>query len=150
MITKKTEFTASGLVFNKDKVLMIKRLKHPWPGKWSFIGGHVNPGELPHETIAREIFEESDIKVGVVDVINEPKHFKGVYRTPNPLSIFYFPVENHFHISFLFLCKARVFDICVKQKEKEGIVQWIDPKKADISPYAQIGLKIYKNWLRKK
>lgn len=32
-------------------------------GKWIGVGGHIEPGETPHETIVRESKEEADIEV---------------------------------------------------------------------------------------
>ena len=34
------------------------------PDKWSLVGGHVEPGELPEDGARREVLEESAISVG--------------------------------------------------------------------------------------
>ncbi len=43
------------------KVLMIRRVKHPYVGLWNGIGGHIEEGETPLECIIREFQEETDI-----------------------------------------------------------------------------------------
>ena len=46
-------------------VLMVHR--HPsrqfYPDCWDLVGGHVEPGELPHQAVSRECFEELGVQV---------------------------------------------------------------------------------------
>src|SRR5205814_6444052 len=44
-------------------------------GKWSLIGGMVEPGEEPADAVVRELYEETGLRVEPVRVI-------GVYTTP--------------------------------------------------------------------
>ena len=37
---------------------------HCWPEYWSLLGGRLEPGEVPHETLARELFEEAALRIG--------------------------------------------------------------------------------------
>lgn len=55
---KAREFTATLYILSKEgeKVLLIK---HPKLGKWLPPGGHMEKGELPHETALREAMEET-------------------------------------------------------------------------------------------
>jgi 8-oxo-dGTP diphosphatase len=47
------------------RVLLVHR--HPsrrwYPDCWDLVGGHVEPGELPHQAVTRECLEELDIRV---------------------------------------------------------------------------------------
>lgn len=40
------------------ELLMLKRRKPPFVGRWNFIGGKIDDGELPHDSAVREIAEE--------------------------------------------------------------------------------------------
>jgi 8-oxo-dGTP pyrophosphatase MutT (NUDIX family) len=62
-------YTAGGVLIDDGKVLLIK---HKKLGIWLNPGGHVDEGELPHETAEREFFEETGVKVKAVDVWNLP------------------------------------------------------------------------------
>ncbi len=50
-------------VIYKDKFLLIKRIKPPYPGLWSLPGGKLEIGEHPQDTIVREIKEETGLDV---------------------------------------------------------------------------------------
>jgi 8-oxo-dGTP diphosphatase len=46
-----------------DRVLLLKRRKHPYPGLWTGPGGKVDPGESPAECAVRELREETGLGV---------------------------------------------------------------------------------------
>jgi 8-oxo-dGTP pyrophosphatase MutT (NUDIX family) len=52
--------TASGTLIHQGKILLIK---HKKLGIWLTPGGHIEPGEMPHQTAVREFWEETGIKV---------------------------------------------------------------------------------------
>ena len=52
-----TEITAGGIVFNGDKVLVLRN----WKGVWVFPKGHVELGESREEAALREVFEETGL-----------------------------------------------------------------------------------------
>jgi len=57
-----TEITAGGIVFNGDRVLVLKN----WKGVWVFPKGHVELGESREEAALREVFEESGVHASIV------------------------------------------------------------------------------------
>ncbi len=59
-------WTASGILIQDDKTLLIK---HKKLGLWLCPGGHVDPEEAPHETAEREFLEEAGVKVQAVDYL---------------------------------------------------------------------------------
>lgn len=62
-----------GLVFRKDRVLMIRRGKPPGEGTWSIPGGHVILGETVFEATRREVYEETGVTIrplAIVDVVD--------------------------------------------------------------------------------
>ena len=58
-----------GIVFQDDKVLLVKRGKEPGFGKWSIPGGAVDVGETVKTAIQREIQEETGLRVEVLDLV---------------------------------------------------------------------------------
>ena len=46
---------------HKDKVLFCKRAKEPYKGRYNFVGGKVEPGELSYDAAYRELQEETGI-----------------------------------------------------------------------------------------
>ncbi len=57
---------ASSVVLIKDRFIMLHRPEesHSYPGRWSLVAGKREPGETIEQTAAREIFEETGIRVG--------------------------------------------------------------------------------------
>ncbi len=79
----KTKVIAIGLIENKkDSTFLISQRFDPeFPAahmKWDFLGGKIEPGESAKETIEREVFEESGVKVSVGELL--PKVFSKVWR----------------------------------------------------------------------
>lgn len=60
-----TEFAAVILVDRRGWVLLQERDEHPRiaPEKWSFCGGHLEPGEDPLAGAVRELEEETEVRV---------------------------------------------------------------------------------------
>jgi len=60
------------VIFNNEKVLLVKRGKEPGYGKWSIPGGAVELGETLKEGVLREVKEETGLEVeigGMVEVL---------------------------------------------------------------------------------
>ncbi|MBD3922180.1 8-oxo-dGTP diphosphatase [Paenibacillus sp. PR3] len=54
-----------------SKILLLNREKASWMGAWNGVGGHIEPGETPRESVLREAGEETGI-------ILESVQFKGI------------------------------------------------------------------------
>jgi 8-oxo-dGTP pyrophosphatase MutT (NUDIX family) len=81
---------ASVAVMNGDLLLMGKRRDN---GKWTLPGGHLNPGETPHDGGLRELYEEAGIQahalttLGQRGILTDQGKFVMVYA-------YYLPVET--------------------------------------------------------
>jgi 8-oxo-dGTP diphosphatase len=51
-----------------EHVLLVRRDKEPYRGKWSFPGGAIEPGETSREAARREALEETGLAVDVLEV----------------------------------------------------------------------------------
>ena len=51
-----------------NHVLLVRRDKEPYRGKWSFPGGSIEAGETSREAARREALEETGLEVDVLDV----------------------------------------------------------------------------------
>lgn len=61
------------VIFNNEKVLLVKRGKEPGYGKWSIPGGAVELGETLKEGVLREVKEETGLEVeigGTVEILD--------------------------------------------------------------------------------
>jgi 8-oxo-dGTP diphosphatase len=58
------------VAIKNGKILLVKRAFEPGAGKWSVPGGLVEVGEKLSEACAREMEEETGLKVDVLELIN--------------------------------------------------------------------------------
>jgi 8-oxo-dGTP pyrophosphatase MutT (NUDIX family) len=60
-----TVLVALALLVRRGRGLLVHR--HPsrrhYPDCWDLAGGHIEPGELPHQTVVRECLEELGVHV---------------------------------------------------------------------------------------
>jgi 8-oxo-dGTP diphosphatase len=64
-------------VVTGHRVLLIHRVKDPHRGLWVAPGGKLEPGESPHEGAAREILEETGLRI-------ESPELRGVVTEVSP------------------------------------------------------------------
>lgn len=69
-----------GLLLREGSVLLVKRVMEPQSGAWSIPAGFMNAREHPEETVKREFFEETGLRVEVerlVEVSSGREHPRG-------------------------------------------------------------------------
>lgn len=52
----------------EENILMCKRAKEPYKGKYNLVGGKVNPGENKLDAAYRELMEETGINYSDIDL----------------------------------------------------------------------------------
>jgi len=63
------------VVIEGGKVLLIRRARPPFKGRWALPGGFVEEGESAEEAVVREALQETGVRVAVKGLI-------GVYSSP--------------------------------------------------------------------
>ena len=63
----KTYFAVTGIVKNKDKVLILRKSPkdYNFPNRWSFCSGYVKEFESAEDSVLREIKEETGLKARI-------------------------------------------------------------------------------------
>lgn len=78
---ERAEVAVGAVVRHDGHLLLIRRAKAPQAGRWSLPGGRVEPGERLRDAVAREVLEETALRVDVgepvgwVERIGEGHHF---------------------------------------------------------------------------
>ena len=113
----KTVRVVAAIIIENDKVFATQRGYGEFKDGWEFPGGKIEPGETPEEAIVREIKEELDTEVEVIEVLDTVE-----YDYPN------------FHLSMgCFICKIKSGDLVLKEheaakwltKDTLGSVEWL-------------------------
>lgn len=131
----KTIRVVAAIIIENGKAFATQRGYGEFKDGWEFPGGKIEPNETPEEAIVREIKEELDIEIEVVELLDTVE-----YDYPN------------FHLFMdCFICKIKSGDLVLKEheaakwltKETLGSVEWLP---ADFGLVEKIG-KYIKNYL---
>ncbi|HEY2509474.1 MAG TPA: NUDIX hydrolase [Polyangiaceae bacterium] len=95
-----------------DHVLLIKRGKEPFVGRYALPGGHLHEGEAPEQAARRELLEETGLDLSIV-----PFEFVGAWGDPRR-------DPRGRYVSFVF--SARVYGLpAVKAADDASTAEWI-------------------------
>ena len=113
----KTVRVVAAIIIENGKVFATQRGYGEFKDGWEFPGGKIEPGEKPEEAIVREIKEELDTEVEVIELLDTVE-----YDYPN------------FHLSMgCFICKIKSGDLVLKEheaakwltKDTLGSLEWL-------------------------
>jgi ADP-ribose pyrophosphatase YjhB (NUDIX family) len=65
-VTRRPQVAVSAAIFRDGKVLLVRRARSLGKGFYSLPGGRVEFGESLHEAVAREVDEETGLKIDIV------------------------------------------------------------------------------------
>lgn len=125
--------TASAVVIGPDwRVLLVNHRKY---GKWVFPGGHVEVGESPDDTAAREVLEETGIVARIVHR-SGPTVVPGTIARPVPWMVTELdgpatgsgnPVRR---VDFLYVASAD-YQPPIHQEDEVADARWVLPIELD-------------------
>ncbi len=113
----KTVRVVAAIIIENGEVFATQRGYGEFKDGWEFPGGKIEPGETPEEAIVREIKEELDTEVEVIELLDTVE-----YDYPN------------FHLSMgCFICKIKSGDLVLKEheaakwltKDTLGSLEWL-------------------------
>lgn len=91
----------AAIIIDNKKVFATQRGYGEFKDGWEFPGGKIEPGESPEDAIVREIKEELDAEVEVIELLDTVE-----YDYPK------------FHLSMdCFICKVKSGDLVLKEHE---------------------------------
>ena len=114
----KSKFDCIGCVVeNSGEILLLHRQDHkPQGNTWGIPSGKIDEGESLEETLEREVFEETGIKIGADDT----KYHGGLYVRFDNYDFIY----HLYHINIKFYPK-----IVISSSEHKNY-KWVEPKKS--------------------
>ena len=102
----------AAIIIKNEKVFATQRGYGDFKGGWEFPGGKIDAGETPEEALIREIKEELDTEVEVIELLDTVE-----YDYPN------------FHLSMdCFICNIKSGDLVLKEHEA---AQWLTKETLD-------------------
>ena len=97
----KTIRVVAAIIIDNGKVFATQRGYGDFKGGWEFPGGKIDAGETPEEALVREIKEELDTEIEVLELLDTVE-----YDYPK------------FHLSMdCFICKVKSGDLVLKEHE---------------------------------
>ena len=130
-----TEKSCGAVIFNdEDKVLIVKHNA----GHWDFPKGHMEAGETETQTAIREVKEETNIDIDIIEEYRYESHYS--------------PKENVEKTVVFFLAKSKSEKL-EKQDAEIANIGWFSYKEAlDIITYdnaKELYKKAYKDYIDK-
>lgn len=104
----KTDLTVAAYIFaeigGEPKVLLIH---HKKSALWLPVGGHIDPGEIPDEAMAREAKEETNLDIEFLQQEEYPVIESIRRNCALPFHCNVHNVGDHDHYCLFYLCKAK-------------------------------------------
>jgi len=128
-----------GILFEEDRVLLVKRGKEPALGQWSIPGGVVRTGETLREAVTRELLEETHLEV---EVLALAKVLDRIFRDPDGRVAYHYVLID-------FLCRCTGGELKPDSDAKEAcFVPLQDLPSYQIAPVTLEVIRLA-DWLRK-
>ena len=108
----KTIRVVAAIIIKNEEVFATQRGYGDFKGGWEFPGGKIDAGETPEEALVREIKEELDTEVEVIELLDTVEYD-----------------YSNFHLSMdCFICSIKSGDLVLKEHEAS---QWLTKETLD-------------------
>jgi len=121
MNNKIKHFTASALIINDDRVLLVF---HKKLNVWLYPGGHVEENENPDEALLREVKKETGLEVEIISNKDESLSNQklDVSSLHLPYAFLCELVGDHYHNDLIYKCKIKKnCELRYNKEESDGI-----------------------------
>ncbi len=123
------------VITDGTRVVLVKRGREPFKGKWVFPGGFIDYGETAEHAAVREALEETGMEVEITGIL-------GVYSAPDRD-----PREHHVNIVFL----SRPVNGIPQGGDDADDAKWVkldDLKPGDLAFDHDLIAKDLRSWLK--
>ena len=123
----KTDLVVEGIIIHNDKVLLIHHRKLDI---WVPVGGHIDENETPDDALLREIKEETQLDVEIINNNQMPPKGNTKRNLAIPFHSNLHSVGDHDHCCFFYLCKA-LNPESIKINKESIDYKWISKEEID-------------------
>ncbi|PIR06264.1 MAG: hypothetical protein COV55_04475 [Candidatus Komeilibacteria bacterium CG11_big_fil_rev_8_21_14_0_20_36_20] len=110
-----TQLAVAAYIIHNNKVLLIH---HQKLDLWLPVGGHIDQNETPDDALLREIREEVNLEVEILNKLDLPVEGKTKKNLALPFYTNVHSVGDHDHACFYYVCKViNPEKININQKE---------------------------------
>lgn len=99
----KLDLAVGGYIFNEDKVLLIY---HKYLQLWLPVGGHIDENEIPDDALIREVKEEVNLEIEILNKSNLNITGNIKRNTALPFYTNVHSVKDHDHYGLFYICKT--------------------------------------------
>ena len=129
----KTVKVVAAIIIHEGKVFATQRGYGEFKDGWEFPGGKIEPGETPEAALIREIEEELDTEIEVIDLLDKVE-----YDYPN------------FHLSMdCFISKIKTGNLVLKEHEASKWLSIDNLSEVDWLPADLLLIDKIKDYLKK-
>lgn len=128
MEKRKTDLVVTGYVFDNEKRLLL--IHHAKLNLWLPVGGHIEKDETPDEALRREIKEETNLNVELLNKSKIPLEENVKENLTVPFYVNVHSVGDHDHCSFFYVCKTLNPERLKTNEETKGFM-WIKKEELD-------------------
>lgn len=129
-LQKYTHLGVYGILVKEDRILLIRKARGPYQGKWDLPGGSIEFGEEPEQTLKREFLEETGLS-GIEGQMKTVVSCTIVYQYTEDI------LEEMHHIGLIYEVGLQNMDAPIKrdgdQQDSLG-AEWIPLEKLKFIP----------------
>jgi len=117
----KTDLVVAGYIIHNNKVLLIH---HKKLNLWLPPGGHIDKNETPDEALKREIKEELNLDIEILNKNNLSKEGNVEEELAVPFHVNIHNVGDHNHCCFFYICKPLNIENLIVDKSELNEYDW--------------------------